>query len=72
MTPKEKSIDVLSRVVEQLLDSGFRISKKDVIKISLFCCDEVIKVANDTVSDVGHSTTDYMFWEEVKREIENL
>lgn len=72
MTPKERAVDILSKVTEQLLDSGFRISKNDVKKVSFVCVDEIINLlfGKDLNGTIPESITD--FWNEVKSEIEKL
>lgn len=62
MTPKEKALDIVTRITNQIFESGCAVSKPMVKKVALICVDEVIKSTNRL----------NWSWVEVKKEIELL
>lgn len=62
MIPKEKALDIVTKITNQIFESGCTVSKPMVKKVALICVDEVIKSATHL----------NWFWVEVKKEIESL
>lgn len=62
MTPKEKALDILNKITNQLVEDGCRVNKPMVKKIALIAIDEIIR---------SGKTIDWSLVD-VKKEIKNV
>ena len=62
MTHKERAIDIVTKITNQLVEDGCRVSKQMIKKISLIAIDEIIR---------SGKTIDWSLFE-VKKQIELL
>lgn len=74
MTPKEKAFDLIVKVEKELIDN--RVYRGTIKKLALISVDEIIEQHEGSVdflwSEIGYLMAPPVFWEEVKKEINNL
>jgi hypothetical protein len=69
MTPKEKANDLFHTITLIVLDTSFGVNKTSVKKLALHAIDEIISTIVSTPNNCGAS---WIYWTEVKKEIEKL
>ena len=65
MTPKEKAIELSNKYFEQFLAFGEYLSIQKANQCALITVDEILNV-------IEVPSTEYKYWQEVKKEIEAL
>ena len=76
MTPKEKAQELFDKYFDQMLSFGFHLSNRQISKIALIAVDEILSelaYTQNYVEDAMNKIQVYIsYWQEVKKEIENL
>jgi hypothetical protein len=71
MTPKEKATELSNKYFEQFLAFGEYLSIGKANECALIAVDEILK-ENLELPDEPETIVRYLFWQEVKQEIEAL
>lgn len=66
MTPKEKAQEIFDKYFDKMLSFGFYLHNTQINKLALIAVDEILEITEH------ESPSTYVYYKEVKKEIEAL